>query len=119
MKHGAARGDKGIEDSFLPELEAEEARLEKLLQAAKDESARRVLEAEKEAERRRAAARESLASELAEIRRSAEARALTERAEDSDALDPETMASLDTARARMPTAIQRLVEIAAGFRGLS
>lgn len=98
-----------VEDTFVPELEEEEARLERLLSAAKDEAARRIREAETAAEKRLDGVRESLSSETAE-----EKRKLIEAARESLRIASEEARAAGErlerdARKRIPQAVDALI----------
>ncbi len=69
MKRDAASQRPAAEDTFVPELEEQEAQLELLMTAVKAESSRRIQEAEVAAERMLAEVRRTLSSETAEEKR--------------------------------------------------
>jgi vacuolar-type H+-ATPase subunit H len=116
MKRSAAPGRPVIEDTFVPELEAEEAGFESLLQHAKDEAAGRILEAEQEAEKSLSQARNSLAAETAEVRRAWSTTARDARREEREGSSSHTERLVRDAKAGLEEAIDRLIAIVSDMR---
>ncbi len=103
------------EETFLPELEAEEARLKVLLQTARDESVAQIQSARIAADASTAKAHQACLAEISETRRLWLLKAAEARKNGEATVSGELESWIAESRRRVPAAVERLTSLVCGF----
>jgi len=115
MKKNTTVAKTLTEETFLPELEAEEARLKVLLQAARDESAAEIQAARIAADALIAKAHEAYLAEISETRRLWLLKAEEARKNGEASVSGELESWIAESQRRVPAAIERLTSLVYGI----